>query len=352
MEEIIKKLETILDELQYQESEDIYVLAVCQYLGMTLDEVRRRTNEISEQGEINVKRITDSIYNDFKEDPDSFAGLSKENKEKLFEACRDKVQNDNKKRTRTIHLLDGFIAYLKLDEQQIFLEFEKLAELFQNINIPINTQLSIVGTIVKLNSALDDTEPEGHVYLPNNEALLGYTYKYMDITELYEILKANKLDEFLEDESYPNKRAQKEVKKRFEETKLDYTDIQHACDALDAILDKDTKDVTEEDYKIIIDNMNTIHFGNLAYRFIKKIKKQIDIEDVAEAKTPEDKKISEEIKTEKKPKFSQREINHVYYEVGKYYDFDLFKPKTFMTLDKIIYILSLLYFSKDGGGGK
>ena len=348
MEEIIKELEKILEQLEYQEMSDVYVLAVCQYTGMALEEVERNINENSEQDEEKIKKkVTNTIYNRFREDPDSFTGMSKDKKEQLFDACKEKVQKDNKKRTRIIYLLQGFIDFLKLEEPQIFLEFEKLAELFQNISISINTQLSIVGTIAKMNSNLDDTKRGDRIYLHNSDALLDYTYKYMDYDELYEILRTNQFDEFIKDESYPNKLAQREVKRRYEETKLDYTDIQRACDSLSAIFDKDTKETTEEDYQTIIDNMNTLHFGNLAYRFIKKIKKQNEIEQAEEAKKlleeKSTKKGQKPIEKEAKPMVSQREINHVYYEASKYFDFDLFKPKTLMNLDEIIYILSLLY---------
>lgn len=274
MEQAIKELEKHLKRLLEEQEKDIYIEAVCQYMGITMEEVKRRAITAQEQGNQNGNRIADNIITELKKNPDAFIGMSEIEKLKLFTKCEDLIKEEKPTRTKMIHYLSSFLNYLGLEEHQTFLELDKLSEIFQYINLSISNQITILANIIRVNSQLDIRDESSRVYLPNTSVLLEHQYQYMDGNELFEILVNNRFDEFLEDENYPNKAAQKEVEEMFERTKIDYTDIQDACNALDKIFIKDAKDVTEEEYQTIIEKMEQISFGHIAHRVVKKIKKE------------------------------------------------------------------------------
>ncbi|MDE5630032.1 MAG: hypothetical protein K2I70_00380 [Bacilli bacterium] len=344
MEEIIKELEEKLSVLKDQEEEEICTLAFYGTLAKTLNEVDRRIEEASQKGERNAKNISNNIRRDFRMNPDAFIGLTDIERQDLFARCEDRVKECNLERSYTMHILRGVIDYMNLEEPQIFLELDKLADALKYINLQVNSQIKIFSYIIGVNSELSH-DLDDSTFVPNVNALVDYEYKYMDQTELRTIFSEHRFDAFMEDEEYENKRGKEEVKRRYEETKLDFTARQQACITLDALLSRDYADLTEDDYKSIVECMNELFFGHIAYRVVKILKKNKEI--VSNGDTSEKTKDQEETKIEEKvvekSKIKQRELKSVYHEIGKLYDLENFKAKKTLALYEIIYILSLMY---------
>lgn len=344
MEEIIKELENHLDTLKDKENLEIYNLINSEVLNRTFGEIKNRVIMSEQAGNKDPQKITDSIYTSLIENPEAFLGITETERNQMIARCEEKVKINNYERSYIIHLLSGFIDYMHLTEPQAFLELDKLAEIFKYINLHINSQIKIFTYIVHINHTLDKN-PEEETFVPDVNALVEYNYKYMDPDELRAILSEHRFDAFMDDENYPNKRGQEEVKKRYEETKLDFSSRQQACNNLDVLFSREPEDLTEEDYQAIIDNMNEVFFDSIAHRVVKILKKQKDKsletaqleENTVEEQNPQD----DNSKTI--PKIKQRKINQVYYEIGKLYDLENFKVKQTLSLDEIIYILSLMH---------
>ncbi|MCX4365448.1 MAG: hypothetical protein OSJ70_06725 [Bacilli bacterium] len=311
MEEIIKELESHLENLRNQEHAD-----VCAFIN----------NEV------------------LKDDSEYYRELTEVEREKMIAQCEERVRIDNYDRSYIIHLLSSFIDYLCLEEHQVFLEFDKLAEIFKYINLNTTSQIKVLLNIIRANHKLDVNSDEP-TFVPNVNALMEYEYKYMDKDELRTVFSEHRFEAFLDDETYENRRGRDEVEKRYEETKLDFTVRQRASNTLDDILNRDWKELTEEDYQTIIKNMNEIFFNHLAYRLVKLLKKQKklanDNEENAKKLGVDTRETSSN--TESKPVIKQRKLNQVYYEIGKLYDLENFKTKMPLSLNEIIYLLSLMY---------
>lgn len=344
MEEIIKELENHLDTLKDKENLEIYNLINSEVLNRTFGEIKNRVIMSEQAGNKDPQNITNSIYTSLIENPEAFLGITETERDQIIAQCEEKVKINNYERSYIIHLLSGFIDYMHLAEPQVFLELDKLAEIFKYINLHINSQIKIFTHIVHINHTLDKN-PEEETFVPDVNALVEYNYKYMDPYELRAILSEHRFDAFMDDENYSNKRGQEEVKKRYEETKLDFSSRQQACNNLDVLFSREPEDLTEEDYQAIIDNMNEVFFDSIAHRVVKILKKQKDKslettpleENTIEEQNPQDDN------SKKVPKIKQRKINQVYYEIGKLYDLENFKVKQTLSLDEIIYILSLMY---------
>ena len=311
MEEIIKELESHLENLRNQEHTD-----VCAFIN----------NEV------------------LKDDSEYYRELTEVEREKMIAQCEERVRIDNYDRSYIIHLLSSFIDYLCLEEHQVFLEFDKLAEIFKYINLNTTSQIKILLNIIRANHKLDVNSDEP-TFVPNVNALMEYEYKYMDKDELRAVFSEHRFEAFLDDETYENRRGRDEVKKRYEETKLDFTVRQRASNTLDDILNRDWKELTEDDYQTIIKNMNEIFFNHLAYRLVKLLKKQKKLANDNEENAKELRVDTRETSsnTESKPVIKQRKLNQVYYEIGKLYDLENFKTKMPLSLNEIIYLLSLMY---------
>ncbi len=350
MEKIIKELESYYEKLDHQEDLAIMNRVQQEVSGMLNEEINRRVKNRQAAGETDLDRINEEVHNEYVRDPEGFLGLTEEIKDKISMHCQKQIRKEKPELYNNIHNLRGLIDYLKFEEARAFYELDEVSEAFQYINLHVNTQIAIFMYIMRINHKLD-MGPDEPTYVADAEALLDFEYKYIKTEELRKILEEQRLDDFFEDKSLKYRKARKEVAKRYEETKRDLTSRQQASNILGAIFEKEAKDTTEEDYQTIIEKMDELFFGHISHRLVKKIKKQKELElnpPVKQEKNVENKtEVNDTSKDKKKkPKETpkkQTSINQTIREINKYFELDTCELKEELSLDQIIYVLSLMY---------
>ncbi len=333
MEEIIKELENRLGDLEYAEQADMYYLAISKV-------TEKQRNTLSHPSKSQVRESI-SNHNEF------LKSVNKENDE-FYKLCLNEVQENNPERTEIIRTLEAFIIMLKEEDLPPFVEFQQMRKIFKYIGLNTNSQLTLFGTIVKNNASMNRGD-DCHVYLPDTEALLNHNYKHITVDEVFQLLKNGRMEEFLADENPANPLGQKEVMECFRVTLIDHTACQKACLKIDEILNKEAEDTTDDDYQILIDNMEYLSFGDLAYRIIRKIEKYKNSINIrVNSNDTETKKDDQAldgitIKDEVSIPLKQKNVNQTLREISKCYDVDSKTLKEMLSMDRIIYVLSLMY---------
>ena len=368
MELVINELEKKLKELEECEFNEVVSLSIDLIVHATanssspLAEVSQKMEKTKAYEAIKNKsiRATPGTRESYIE------GINQYNPH-LYEECLKEVKKKNEKRTRAIYVLQDLLEKLKSGLTVQLVEFDVLRTIFEYINLNPNMQISTFIFFVNNNAKFYRTEKRS-ACMPNIKELINHKYTHITIEEVASIIVEKRLEEFFRDENPSNPLGQKELMDHFYATCTDYTDIQETCEKLDTIFNKNVSDLTEEDYDKIVELMTKLSFDSLAHRILRQLKKEqhqakptselekiiginsYDIlnkrEIISNAKIEIPKKESAKTKKtpeEIKPKFSQKEINHVYYEINKLYDLDNFKARNTLSLDEIIYILSLMY---------
>lgn len=338
MEEIIKELKKIYNSLEDKVRRDIMKIIAETTGKMTLDEIDRRVKERLNAGATNPLAVADAVNAELRQDPEGFIHLTDELKDELTEAANQQVIKDNPVRTTMAYNLNRLIEQLESTKPKMFLEFDTLSEIVQYINIPVRMQIDLLIHLLNINKSISG-EQEKIIYRPNVSAILNHEYKYMDKEKLSELINTFKLGEFMSSNSLKYRKARKEIDDIYEASKIDVTEPYKLTVKLADIFAKEPASLTEDDYQTITDGLDELHFKHLSHRIVKQLKKAtIEVT----KPTPVVKEIKREVK-EVKPKLSQKELNQIYYEISKFYDLDKEKPKTTLSLDEIIYILSLMY---------
>lgn len=328
MEEIIKELETRLSELIYAEQTDMYHFSVS-----IVQEGKPKPSHYPTKSQI---RESISDHNAF------LKNINKENDE-FYKLCEREVQASNPERTEIISTLECFIRMLKEENLPAFVEFKQMRKIFKYIGLNPNSQLTIFGIIVK-NNAMMNTGDNCHVYLPDTEAILNHHYEHITTEEVFNLLNDGSIEEFLRDKNPQNPLGQKEVLDCLSATLIDRTDCQKACLKIDEVLSKEAEDTTEEDFQILIENMEYLSFGDLAYRIIKKINRyKNSLNKGAPSDEEPENKESEHKEREIPVPLKQKNINQTLREINKYYNLDTKELKDLLSMNQIIYILSLMY---------
>lgn len=328
MEEIIKELETRLSELIYAEQTDMYHFSVS-----IVQEGKPKPSHYPTKSQI---RESISDHNAF------LKTVNKENDE-FYKLCEREVQANNPERTEIISTLECFIRMLKEENLPAFVEFKQMRKILKYIGLNPNSQLTIFGIIVK-NNAMMNTGDNCHVYLPDTEAILNHHYEHITTEEVFNLLNDGSIEEFLRDENPQNPLGQKEVLDCLSATLIDRTDCQKACLKIDEVLSKEAEDTTEEDFQILIENMEYLSFGDLAYRIIKKINRyKNSLNKGAPSDEEPENKESEHKEREIPVPLKQKNINQTLREINKYYNIDTKELKDLLSMNQIIYILSLMY---------
>lgn len=362
MKEIKEELERKLEELQYEEIGDIYVKAVTKMAINAIKEIDRRAQSTSSLTSVSKKVALNHIVGDIADNKIEFLKWMNEHKQGIYNQCEKEVKEQNPERTDIIYTMEAFMEFLNLEETDVFLEFDQLTNIFKYINFDVNYQLRMLSNIVKNNIELDEF-PDANTFVPDIPGLLEYKYEHITRDEVIELLRTSQLEEYLKSDDPDSREAREELLNRFNETKHDYTDRQTACRNLHKVFSKPICSLTEEDYHSIIVDMNTIFFGHLANRLIKFLKKNNTIsqnfyeymeseKEISSVKKPlektkvsgcsnnkEKKKVKPELEMPKK----QTSLNQTLREINKYFELDTRKLKEFLSLDQIIYVLSLMY---------
>ncbi len=352
MEEVIKELEKKLQELQAEEWDETLSLAIDKA-------VRKTAISDSPFSDIASKLEHAKSYNSIKKNSIRSVPIEskifKENMQQkypgLYEKCHQEIQNNNQERAHVIYILMDLIERLKSSIAEELVEFETIKKAFDYIGLNANLQLCAFVYIIALNANLHRLT-QSKLCTPNIDALIDYDYKYITREEVVQILINKQLNEFFDEKEPKNPLGQQELYERFIATKIDYTDHQKWCDELDELFSKKVYDLTDEDFEHVIELMNNLSFGDLAHRVIRQMKREAassenisnaDEKSISELSSSSEEKPVSEKRKEKKNKISQKEKRHVYHEIDKLYDLENLKAKTYLSLDEIIYLLSLMY---------
>ena len=360
MEKVKKELQDCLNDLLYTEISEIYIEAYTDVVKFACKELNKPKDETAFlSSEKEEKPITHIIY-DIQNNKVGFLKWLSENKTDYYEKIASKVKEKHPERTDILMTLEPFMDFLNLEETDVFLEFDEMARILKFVDLNPTSQMVLFSTIVKNNIELDDY-PNANTFIPDVSSLIEYEYEHLTSDEVMDILKNGQLEEYLNDENPKNPEAQKEFLKRFNETKRDCTDRQTTCRHLHAIFSKKISKLTEEDYQEIIMDMNDLFFAHLAYRLVSMLKKnntsnknlyellESKRKDVEKPKTTKKVKVPEtdnakEQQQDKIPK-KQTNLNQTIREINKYFDLDTYTIKEELSLDQIIYILSLMYLA-------
>ena len=345
IDELNKRLTTMLEE----EKKDMY------YVAVRKSKEGREKNEPNQNLSKSMTRVLIDLHSKFIDD------IDRQNDE-LYNECLEEVKENNPERTRMINTLDCLIDILNSDPLPPFTDFDKMRELFKYIGLNVNYQIVIFGTFVKSNASIDDGKCET-IYLPNVTELLNYDYKHITTDEVQELLRHGTIEAFLADPEPTNPLGKEELLHRHIETIIDCSECQQACLKIDEVLRKEVANIQDDDFQILIDNMETLSFGDLAYRVIKQIKKAknnlngIKVLDIIsgedkkeehsnkkEAKAAEENNDNNKERKQKEPSLKkQTNLNQTLREINRYFDLETLELKEGLSLDQIIYVLSLMY---------
>ncbi len=359
MKEIKEELEKSLEKLLYEETSEVYIKAVKSIAFSAIKEIDRRVENSSSLTSMSKEVTLNKVVNDISNDKIGFLRWMNENNKGLYDKCEKEVQEENPERTDMIFSLEAFLDFLDLEKADVFLEFDQLAKIFKYIKFDTNYQMRLLFRILKNNSEIDGSL-DTNVFVPDVHQLLDFDYDHITRDEIIEILRNNQLEDYFKDTRPENMDARSELLKRFNETKKDYTQYKNACCHLYRIFSSKTSDLDENAYQEIFIYMNMISFRHLANRIIKFLKKNnkldktlyeilenignINSSDMPVEKKSDDKKVeTKEKKDEITVPKKQTSLNQTLREIGTYYDIDDKKIKETLSMDKIIYVLSLMY---------
>ncbi len=360
MEKVKEELQNCLNDLLYTELGEIYIEAFARVANSAYQELNdikdKKSSRLLEARQKEIGRVLYKIQNN----KVLFLKWLSENRADLYEEVENIVKEKHPERTAVLMTLDPFMDFLNLEKTDIFLEFDEMARVLKYVDLNTVSQIVLFSTIVRNNIALD-SDPEVRTFITNVSGLLDYEYQHLTKNEVMELLKNDKLEEYLKDENPENPEAQEELSKRFHKTKFDYTDRQTSCRHLDAIFRKKLSELTEEDYQTITVNMSEIFFDHLAYRLISFLKKNNSshknlyefleskrkvvekTKATKKTKTPETENGKEKKKRQQETPKKQTNLNQTIREINKYFDLDTLELKEELSLDQIIYTLSLMY---------
>ncbi len=359
MKEIKEELEKSLEKLLYEETSEVYIKAVKSIAFSAIKEIDRRVENSSSLTSMSKKVTLNKVVNDISNDKIGFLQWMNENNKGLYDKCEKEVQEENPERTDMIFSLEAFLDFLDLEKADVFLEFDQLAKIFKYIKFATNYQMILLFNILKNNSEIDGSL-DTNVFVPDVHQLLDFDYDHITRDEIIEILRNNQLEDYFKDTNPENMYARAELLKRFNETKKDYTQYKNACCHLYRIFSSKISDLDENAYQEIFIYMNMISLRHLANRIIKFLKKNnkldktlyeilenignINSSDMSVEKKSEDKKVeTKEKKDEITVPKKQTSLNQTLREIGTYYDVDDKQIKDTLSMDQIIYILSLMY---------
>ncbi|MDE6292921.1 MAG: hypothetical protein K2L98_04490 [Bacilli bacterium] len=330
MDKIIEELEQFLEKLNAQMKEEVFNRVQNKAAAEVREDMLHRIKLKETAGEGTRGKIAEGLLQELKQDPMKLIKFDDKRKDELTEECYKEMDKEDPSRQRNKDILENIIKYLKADVNQLYLELDKLSEMFQYYNLHVNTQIDIFCHIMRVNHQMD-LGPNEKTYLPDPEAMLNYEYEYIDIKDLRKLFKEKHFDAFLGDKSPKYGKAREEVQKRYDETKRDFTSRQLASNILGAIFEKEVVDITEEDYQTIVEKMDELFFGHISHRLIKKFKKQKELE--LNPPVEKDEKVENNTSKGKKPIVKgetpkkQTSLNQTLREINKYFDLDTFELK-------------------------
>ncbi|MDE5630688.1 MAG: hypothetical protein K2I70_03720, partial [Bacilli bacterium] len=257
----------------------------------------------------------------------------------LFEHASKSVKDNNSERTSTINKLKSFLNFIKLRMPSIYTQFAILKKLLEELGINPSNQLAIFLETIETNYSCY-SQSEFRVFNPDYEKMLNHRFKNFTKEQITDIVKNNKIESFLRDDNPKAKKAQEELIDFMEKNSIDDTDCQKECVKLVQAIRKKMR--TEEDNEIIKSCMDNLHFSDLTYRLFRYLDRKNDEEiniEITVGTIEKDKNSKEEVSIPKK----QTNLNQILREINKYYDVDNRELKEFLSLDEIIYILSLMY---------
>lgn len=351
MEEIIKELEQFLKNLNTQINQELFSRVQAKAGAEVREEMRRRVIMGQEAGEGTRGEIAEKLIVELKQNPDKFIKLDDDKKNRLSAECYDEMDKEKPEVQKNKKLLENLIEYLNMDDDQLYLELDQLSKIFQYYNFHVNTQIAIFCHLMRINHKMD-LGPDEKTYLPDPDAMINHEYKYIDVKDVLRMFKEKGFDAFFSDTDPKTEKAREEVAKRFDETKRDFTSRQLASNILGTIFEKDVVDITDEDYETIIEKMDELFFGHISHRLVKKIKKQKELElnpPVEKVENTENETEANDTSknTESIVKIAiakkQTSLNQTIREINKFFDLDTLELKESLSLDQIIYILSLMY---------
>lgn len=269
----------------------------------------------------------------------------------LFKEASSCVKPRNNNRTVFINCLKSFLNFLTIRRPSIFAEFEKLKYLLDSLRINPANQLEIFIETLKTNySCLSDDY--FYAFNPDYESLtkmMKHNFKYISKEQITDLVKNHKIESFLNNENSDLEDAQNELREYMHSHCEDVTELQKNCVKLMQLMNQESR--TEEDNKTIEECMINLHFGELTSRLFSYLEHQREIKNAKTSskkeKVKEEKKESDDNKkgSKKQPESPKKQtnLNQTIREINKYFDLDTCELKEKLSLDQVIYILSLMY---------
>ena len=264
----------------------------------------------------------------------------------LFESVSTYIKANNKERTYDISCLKNLLNFLTLRLTSVFSEFAKLKTLLDNLGISAQIQLEIFIEIIEANYRCF-SQKEFYVFKPDYEEMLKHRFRHLSKEQITDIVKNNRIEKFLNEDNPQAEKAQDELREYMQANCVDVTDLQNNCILLVQTIRKNPR--TEEDNAVIAECMKNLYFPDLTHRLIKYLNHEEEkkMSSLLESRKREMKKdnisrTNKESENVPMPK-KQTSLNQTLREIGTYYAIDDKKLKETLSMDKIIYVLSLMY---------
>lgn len=338
MEELIKELESHYDRICAEEIFEIYQKADEYYHKINLVESCVQSSKFKDLKSKHMDKTVTKLLAGKKTNMPSFEELTKITKfdQEHYYQYEKEVREQNPERTEILFDLQSFLKFFKSGEEYIFVEFDVLKKIFNYLHISAYKQVRAFVEIIETNGFLGIGKTE--LFLPDYDALINHEYQHLTTEEVRDILSNEKLEEFLLDENSQNPLGQIELLECLKDAREDYTDVFLASLELDRLFSTKAYDLTEDDYKKVQEKMDFLSFGDIAGRVIRQMKTYANTY-AKEKKANKESKIAEKSTTPKK----ETNLNQTIREINRYFELDTKILKEFLSLDQIIYVLSLMY---------
>lgn len=257
----------------------------------------------------------------------------------LFEKAADYIKSVDSKRNMAIVSLKSFLNFLTIRVPSIFSKFTELKTLLDDLGVNPSSQLDIFLETIATNYSCF-SQPNFYVFELDYDKMPKHKFKYLSKSQIVDLIRNNKVEKFLADENPALKDAQDELLSYMEENCTDVTHIQKYCVLLTEMMNKDVR--TEEDNTTIKECMENLSFSGLTYRLLRYLDHKNENNNISvekEENVKEEKENKQEIETPKKPTL----LNQTLREINKYFNMDTKEIKELLSMDQIIYVLSLMY---------
>ena len=264
----------------------------------------------------------------------------------LYCKIEDEIREQNPERTKVLFSIKNLLEYYASGMNTIFTSFKELKNALDYTHISSKQQLSIFVMLTENNGVLGNHKYR-NAFFPGYNAITDREYKHTTSKEVTDLILSSKLIDYLVEENPENPEVQREIYEAVKDKVGEELDTYLVSYRMHCLFATKVYDLNEDSFASIRENMETLGFSSLSDLVIKQMKKnQRSYQREQEQKNSKKEKVSYQDNNpiqEQETSIKQTSLNQTRREINKYFDLDTGKLKEELSLDQIIYVLSLMY---------